>query len=158
MDFFDAAQDIRRQFPSLEYYQVAGALDREIGFTKLTGRNQYARKVEMAHGRILEWLRTGSEYEVNPGDLESLMKFVTYNRPSTVWAVLSSHYLKQDAAPATTERGTEFDLHVWALPASETMEALYTVSVDDSPACIQVPITLAIPSIREAMEEKAATR
>ena len=55
-------------------------------------------------------------------------------------------------------RGTEFDLHVWALPASETMEALYTVSVNDSPACIQVPITLAIPFIREAMEERAATR
>jgi hypothetical protein len=40
----------------------------------------------------------------------------------------------------TLTRGIEFDIHVWAKPASELRSGLYTVSVGRQALCIDMPV------------------
>lgn len=49
-------------------------------------------------------------------------------------------------------KGTEFNLHIWAKPQDETMVSLFTVSISKRAVCIDMPIDKALESIREEME------
>jgi hypothetical protein len=51
------------------------------------------------------------------------------------------------------DEGTEFDIHIWCKPESETMSALYTVSIGKRAICIDMTIDGALEHIRELMEE-----
>ena len=101
MDFFTALATIRKEFPQLDENELRSAMDSEIAAEekRLTGRGVYARAVESAQGRIVEWLKTGDEYRLDL-TFDGMAKFVSSHRPACVWAVLRC----KASSPALTKR------------------------------------------------------
>ena len=100
MDSHDAVRDIHKLYPTIPEQEIRSAMDAEIDSEekRLTGRGKYAQAVENAHYRILEWLKNGTEYNVDHSDLDSLCKFLTSHRPACAWAVLRSKQLHKEVA------------------------------------------------------------
>ena len=104
MDFFTALATIRKEFPQLDESELRSAMDSEVESEekRLTGqrvRGKYARAVESARFRIVEWLKTGDEYAVDLASIDSLAKFVSSHRPACVWAVLRSKQMQGAVKP-----------------------------------------------------------
>lgn len=102
MDLFDAIRDIRQQYPNLYEGEIRAAIDQEIEseLARLKGsgtRGQYRAAIERAHARIINWLKTGKEFAVNPANLDDLCRFVSSHRQACVWAVLRS--IQMDSTP-----------------------------------------------------------
>ena len=101
MNFFTALATIRKEFPHLDESELRSAMDSEIASEekRLTGRGVYARAVESAQIRIVEWLKTGNEYQID-FTADGLAKFVSSHRPACVWAVLRC----KASSPTLTKR------------------------------------------------------
>jgi len=50
----------------------------------------------------------------------------------------------------------EIDLHIWMMPETENMEALYTVSIGMRAVCVDMPINEAVNSIRGVLDDMEA--
>jgi hypothetical protein len=95
MDFFDAVNNIRKAYPSIDEDEIRAAMDSEVKSEeeKLKGRNVYRRAVESAYVRILDWLANGHEDPAKLTDLESIAHFVALHRQAAAWAIIQSKHL-----------------------------------------------------------------
>ena len=104
MDFFDALKRLKDANPDCNENELGSALDSEVAAVEsaLSGRNKYARAVETAYGRIVEWLKTGDEYAVveNYGDFA---RFASSHRPACVFAVMVAKSRSETARKTATE-------------------------------------------------------
>jgi hypothetical protein len=94
MDFFDAVNNICKQYPCAAHSEVRNAMEAEINseLERLKGRNKYGRAVGIAHDRIQDWIKTAPEYAVKFDlmgvERRDIVRFVGSHRQACVWAVL----------------------------------------------------------------------
>src|SRR5678816_3556104 len=100
MDFNDATLSIHRQYPGLNTSDLRNMMDDEVRDEQARlkvahpyNRTSYARAVSTAHDRILNWLATADEYQIN-----DIASFVASHRRACVWSVLVGQRMKEQAA------------------------------------------------------------
>lgn len=112
MEFFHAIANIHKTYPQLPETQIRWAMEQEIDTclkdSAGTGRrNQYADAVDTSHERILNWLKTASEYRnVSYSKPESIIDFLTTHRGAAAWAVLAAKWYL-NTPPRVTLAGTQ---------------------------------------------------
>ncbi len=97
MDFNDATTDIQKKYPTLNTSDVRNMMDDEVRseeerLSKERGiRDKYQRAVNTAHERILQWIATADEYQV-----DDVASFIASHRRACAWAVLVGQRLKEE--------------------------------------------------------------
>ncbi len=106
MDFNDASHDISKKYPTLSTSDIRNMMDDEIREEESRrdnsnrGGHRYERAVATAHERILQWIATADEYQVN-----DVASFVASHRRACVWAVLVGQRLSKETAQRSQRVG-----------------------------------------------------